>query len=436
MTQAPRCPMGGQRRSSRPGEGDGPSVEQAGGLWRLRALQPARDLLRARQQTTQAGFTAEYIPQAGMRRRPILIADGPGHDEQRSAVARFFAPAVVRERYTQAIAACADRLLDGVAGPAGFDLDDLALHYTVEVTADIVGLTHEPRRPLSRFLGLSGSRPLSLSKGRQDARDAQVAAMARRLVSFFDQPAFDLSRKDLGRSRRQWMQAAGKGLVPLATFWCFDVRPAVRQRRRTPSSDLLGQLIASGASDIDLLVEAVTYGTAGMVTTREFIAMAAWHLLTTPELAEHYRSADDNERLAVLQEVIRLEPVVGHLYRRVTEPVTITDGEHEVVLQPGDLVDVDVRRANADVPGADSGGADPLRLCPGRPMPPGVRPVGLAFGDGAHKCPGEPLALLEADILLTRLLERDPRLVREPQLGWDDLVSGYELRGMRIKLDG
>ncbi|GAB2483774.1 hypothetical protein GCM10027030_17490 [Luteococcus sediminum] len=164
--------------------------------------------------------------------------------------------------------------------------------------------------------------------------------------------------------------------------------------------------------------------------------MAAWHLLTTPELAEHYRSADDNERLAVLQEVIRLEPVVGHLYRRVTEPVTITDGEHEVVLQPADLVDVDVRRANADVPGADSGGADPLRLCPGRPMPPGVRPVGLAFGDGAHKCPGEPLALLEADILLTRLLERDPRLVREPQLGWDDLVSGYELRGMRIKLDG
>lgn len=253
--------------------------------------------------------------------------------------------------------------------------------------------------------------------------------MARRLVSFFDQPPFDLSRKDLGRSLRQWARAARKGLWPIGTYWWSDVRPAIRERRRHPSDDLIGQLIAKGWSRTDILVEAVTYGTAGMVTTREFIVMAAWHLLTTPALAQRYRVAGEDERLAILQEVIRLEPVVGHLYRRINEALVVTDGDQDYRLAPGDLVDVDVRCANTDVDD------EPLRLCPLRTLPRGVRPAVLSFGDGVHKCPGEPLALFEADVLLSRLLARNPRLVREPELGWDDLVSGYNLRGMRLVLD-
>ena len=115
-------------------------------------------------------------------------------------------------------------------------------------------------------------------------------------------------------------------------------------------------------------------------------------------------------------------------------------------LAPGDLVDIDVRCANADLDTVPGGGASegdvdgpgdepPLSLCPMRRLPAGVRPTVLTFGDGAHKCPGEPLALLEADVLLTRLLARGGQLVCEPDLGWDDLVSGYELRGMRVVLD-
>lgn len=132
----------GQRRSARPGEPTGPGVEFSRGLWRLRSLEPSRQVLRSRHKTTQAGFTAEYIPQGRLEHRPILIADGPQHDAQRSEVARFFAPAVVHQRYGDDIAACADRLLDGLSGAGGFALDDLALWFTVEVTAGIVGLTH------------------------------------------------------------------------------------------------------------------------------------------------------------------------------------------------------------------------------------------------------------------------------------------------------
>ncbi len=104
----------------------------------------ARQVLRARDLTTQAGFTAEAIPKGYLKHHPILISDGPLHDEQRSKVGRFFAPAVVAERYTAHMESCADALLDEAAAGGTFALDELALHYSVEVTADVVGLTNSP----------------------------------------------------------------------------------------------------------------------------------------------------------------------------------------------------------------------------------------------------------------------------------------------------
>ncbi len=102
-----------------------------------------------------------------------------------------------------------------------------------------------------------------------------------------------------------------------------------------------------------------------------------------------------------------------------------------MTVQPGDLLDVCIRPANAD---AEAVGTDPLDICPYRPLPSGVAAYGLTFGDGAHKCPGQPLAILESDILLTRLLRRDPVVVREPTLDWDDLIEGYTLRDFELRL--
>ena len=179
-------------------------------------------------------------------------------------------------------------------------------------------------------------------------------------------------------------------------------------------------------------MECLTYGTAGMVTTREFITMAAWHLLDDQDLADRYRAAQRPERLAILNEILRLEPVVGHLYRRATAPFTLTEGDRTWAVASGDLIDVAVRQANAD---PDAVGADALTLCPGRRLPAGVNQAGLSFGDGAHRCPGQPLAVLEADVLLTRLLAREPVVLGEPALGWDDLIAGYTLRGLRLRLE-
>ncbi|WP_418277386.1 cytochrome P450 [Isoptericola jiangsuensis] len=371
-------------------------------VWRIRSLEAARQVLRARHATTQAGFTAEAIPQGRLKHHPILVSDGPLHDEQRSKVARFFAPVVVAERYTAQMEECADRLL-GRTPPGGrLTLDELALHYTVEVTAEVVGLT-----------------------------ESSVPRMSRRLVSFFRQPPFDITRRDLGRTPRQWMLAAWNGLLPVGRFFLADVRPAIRERRRQRREDVISHLIDEGYSDVDILVECVTYGTAGMVTTREFVTMAAWHLLRDDVLRERYLVAGEQERFAILHEVIRLEPVVGHLYRRAQEPISVSDGESSWTIEAGDLVDVCVRSTNADPQATDEDGLD---LCPGRTLPRGVNAAGLSFGDGAHRCPGQPLAILESDRLLTRLLARSPRVVREPEVGWDDLIEGYTLRGLELEL--
>ena len=390
-----------QRRAVKAGEASTPRVEREGHVWRIRSLEAARQVLRARDATRQAGFTAEKIPQGYLEHHPILVSDGPGHDDQRRKVARFFAPAVV-QRYTTQMEECADRLLDEAATRGGCELDELTLLYTVEITAEVVGLT-----------------------------ESSVPKMARRLVSFFNQPEFDITRDDLGRSGRQWARAAWNGLVPIARFYLADVRPALRRRRKQPQGDVISHLLAEGYDTTGVLVECVTYGTAGMVTTREFIVMAAWHLLHDDALRARYLAAEHSERLAILNEIIRLEPVVGHLYRRATKEITISDGGQEWTVEPGHLVDVSVRAANTD---PEAVGDRPLELCPGRRVPQGVNPTVLTFGDGAHKCPGQPLAMLEADVLLTRLLPREPRIVGEPQLGWDNLIEGYWLRGFRLAL--
>ena len=371
-------------------------------MLRVRSVEAARQVLRARTQTTQAGFTAEAIPQGVLRHHPILLSDGPGHDEQRSKVARFLAPAVVAERYTAAMEAAADRLLGEARAAGTLLLDEVALLYTVEVTAELVGLTNSP-----------------------------VPRMARRLVTFFNQPPFDLTRPDLGRTRRQWMRAAANGLGPIVRFYVADVRPAIRERRRRPRRDIISHLIDEGYTDLDILVECVTYGTAGMVTTREFIAMAAWHLLGNDAVRARYLVAEEAERLAILNEIIRLEPVVGHLYRRVQQPVTFSDQGEEHTAEPGDLIDLCIRPANAD---PETVGELPLALCPGRPLPRGVNEAVLSFGDGAHKCPGQPLAMLESDVLLRRLLARPVSIVSEPTIEWDDLIAGYALRGFVLRL--
>lgn len=170
-----------------------------------------------------------------------------------------------------------------------------------------------------------------------------------------------------------------------------------------------------------------------MVTTREFISIAAWHFLERPELRERYLGAPEEERLEMLHETLRLEPVVGHLYRRATADIALESQGRQVIISEGDLINIHIYAANADEKVV---GEEPLALCPGRPIHGDRIPSMLmGFGDGHHRCPGAYIAIQETDIFLQRLLAlKTLHIERLPDVIWNDMTTGYEIRNFRIAI--
>lgn len=390
------------RKSHRPGESrEGPGVEVDGDVWRIRSLPLVRAVLRASAETTQAGFNAELATR-GRGRRPVLFMDGAEHRQARQRIARYFAPRVVQREYRDFMATRADELVAAVAARGGADLSDVTMRYSVEVAAQVLGLG-----------------------------EADMAGMSRRLSRFFT-AGLGTSGATSAPGRLQAARASALSSWLLWRFYRCDVRPAIRARRARPTGDVVSHLIQEGYQDVEILTECLTYGAAGMVTTREFIQMSVWHLLEHDDLRATYLGADREGRHAVLAELLRLEPVVGHLYRRAATTFTVDDGETRHTVPAGTLLDLDVRGANADETAV---GPDPLGLCPGRDLPPRTPAEAASFGDGYHRCPGNHIAIEESDAFLTRLLALPIRLVGTPAIRWDDLISGYEVRGLRVALD-
>jgi cytochrome P450 len=166
-----------------------------------------------------------------------------------------------------------------------------------------------------------------------------------------------------------------------------------------------------------------------MVTTREFVCLAAWHLFSDAALLAHYRASDEAGRLATLRELLRLEPVIGQLRRRATEPVELPCPGGPVTVRPGEYVALLLDDANTDPKAV---GDEPLLLRPGRAAEVGA---GLSFGDGPHRCPGAHIALLETDVFLSRLFAMDGiRMSGEPRVSFQEAIGGYEIRGLTVAL--
>ncbi len=364
-----------------------PVHRDAAGIWHVRTFAAARQLLRG-DATRQAGFKAELVerlPQKG--KTPILFLEGRPHHEQRRLTAPFFTPRAVDTRYRGLMAGLADKVIGRFAAAGRGELSAMGMEMAVGVAAEVVGLT-----------------------------DSRRSGLDQRINAFF---AGGLDGSG-GRLRRLW--GALLAQARLARFYWYDVRPAIAARAQTPREDVISHLIKQGYKDTEILTECITYGAAGMVTTREFITVCAWHLIEDEALRARYVSADEPARHALLEEILRLEPVVGTLFRRTTAAISLDDQ----VIPADALVAVDLRAVNAD-PAVS--GAAPLAIDPGRcPAHRAGAPV-MSFGDGHHRCPGSFLAIQETDIFLTRLLSLPGlRLERRPDVGWNDLVTGYELR--------
>jgi cytochrome P450 len=255
--------------------------------------------------------------------------------------------------------------------------------------------------------------------------NSSVSGMSRRLGAFF--AGDPLSRGSGPAARLRQVLAGGR----TGRFYWLDVKPAIRSRRRRPRADIISQLIEREFSDLEILTECLTYASAGMATTRELISAAAWHLLEDPELLRTYRAGDVAARRSLLEELLRVEPVVGYLRRRTTSPVTLDGTDGPLTIESGALVDLRLRMVNDDPAVLGDGGA---AVCPGRALPSSVPAAVMSFGDGHHRCPGGPLAVMESEIFLSRLFERDLVADAPPRVRWNPVSQGYDLDRFPVRL--
>ena len=352
----------------------------------------AREILRSGKMH-QAGVDADGVNTDNPEQSPVFYLDGEAHRKKRSSIARFFTSNAVATRHRPVMLRTCESIMRQFRAVGEESLDDMAHRLTVTVAAEIVGLT-----------------------------DSNPRAMAKRIAATLSSPA-------------GWKWLA-RLLAPLqmryraTNFYLRDVRPSIRERRRAPKDDIISRLIDEGYSERAIMIECMTYAAAGMVTTREFIVMAAWHLFERDTLRARFLAGDEADQTAILEEILRLEPVASMLFRRAAEEIPDFAGGPIAV---GTVFNIDLRSANSD---ESVMGACPHALDPDRSRAAKAGAGSLSFGHGSHRCPGSQVALHETRLFLDQLLRLPGiQLRRAPTMGWHEMLMSYELRNAVVVCD-
>ncbi|BCJ50479.1 cytochrome P450 [Actinoplanes sp. NBRC 14428] len=177
-------------------------------------------------------------------------------------------------------------------------------------------------------------------------------------------------------------------------------------------------------SEFELLSTIFLVMNAGYETTANLISSSVYALLKHPgQLAE--LRGDAGLIPNAVEEFLRYEsPLNLSTLRYTTEPVEIGD----TVVPAGEVVFLALASANRD----PDRFPEPDRLDIRRNAA-----AHLSFGHGIHHCVGAPLARLEGEIVLGRLLERFPRWeAAEPleQLNWRYTLQFRGLERLPVRL--
>jgi cytochrome P450 len=228
-------------------------------------------------------------------------------------------------------------------------------------------------------------------------------------------------RLKLAKLRRVW---------DMMVFWRLDVLPTVKARRKQPQDDVISTLVKENYSDTAILADVMMLCGAGMQTTREFISMAAWHMLEKPYLKDAFLDADYDGKMGILEEILRLDPIVSTLYRRAPEDLAKKAGNE---FDAGTRYGVSIRHANHD---PELVGPCPHAIDLSRKARLSDQAPMMSFGNGMHRCPGSPLAFNETLFLMDRLL-RVPgvKLASQPKMVWEPNVSTFEISNVLVTCD-
>ncbi|SDC09555.1 hypothetical protein SAMN05444678_101340 [Sphingomonas sp. YR710] len=354
----------------------------------------AREILRS-PGMRQAGTAAEDMDLTNPDQVSVFFLDGELHKTRRGQLARFFTPKAIRDRHHRVMEATTAELIAELRAAGRGQIDILSMRLACDVTAEIIGLTESAPAKLSERL-----RHIFLLQGVKNR--SGLAGLLFKANTLYRHMMFNL----------------------------FDVQRAARARRKHPKDDIISHCLELGYTDKGLLIECLTYATAGMLTTREFIAMVALHMFENESLREQFLQGDEAQQFAILEEILRLEPVTSFVYRRATKDISTSDGGQ---IKAGELYGIDLRAANTD---DHVTGDCPFAAEPGRSARQKMAGSWMSFGDGPHRCPGAQVALYETRIFIDALL-RVPgiRLVSRPQVGWCVPIQGYEVHGAIVECD-
>ncbi len=308
----------------------------------------------------------------------LLFTDPPDHTRLRALVNRAFTPRVVEDLRPR-VATIVDGLLGRAAAQGGIELvSELAYPLPVTVIAELLGVRLEDHE---RFR-------------------AWAADLAYAVEPVVPEDVLDRVR------------AASTALTAYLSA-------IAEERRRDPSADLISRLVAveehgETLSRSDLLALCQLLLVAGHLTTANLLGGAVLALLEDSEQIARLRSQPHLIESAI-EELLRYTSPTQFIGRRAVNDVAV-GGRW---IERGQMVAAMVGAANRD----SDVFSDPDRLDLARDPNPH-----LAFGRGIHFCLGAPLARLEAQVAISALLERFPRL---RLAGPAELQPTIVLRGLK-----
>lgn len=319
----------------------------------------------------------------------IVFRDPPEHTRLRRLVARAFTPSVVRAS-TEDISATIDDLIADLRDRDAVDLiREFAYPLPAVVIAQMLGVPAEDR---------------DLFKEWSDKITALV-------FGAYGQP--------------DRFESASRGMIELRDY-LLDL---IEQYERHPTDNLISVLLEHEDDDALTREELVATCTlllfGGHETTTNLIGNGVLALLAHPDQRDALR-ADPGAIGPAVEEILRYDGPARATVRLVRD-------EHEIdgrVLSPGERVFLMNGAANRD----PEAYPDPDRFDIGR------NPANhLGFGVGIHYCLGAPLARLEGQLAISKLLQAFPdlSLATDPDdLEWHGTMLSRGLVELPVALRG
>jgi cytochrome P450 len=286
----------------------------------------------------------------------MVTMDPPAHTRERALIMRLLTPKRLKENEAF-MWRLADKQLDEFAGAGRCEfISAYAQPFAMLVVADILGVPEADHGRFRDGFGLSGS-------------PGEIGG----------------ERNDHHLNSLEWLDD-----------WFADY---IEDRRRQPREDVLTRLALAtypdgSTPDVTAVVRTATFlFAAGQETTARLLAVGLKYLCEYPELQDQLRAHP--ERIPdFIEETLRIESPVKADFRLARRASSVGG----VDITPGTPVMLLNGAANRD----------PRRFeCPAefRLDRPNAKDH-IAFGRGAHSCPGGPLARVEGRVSIERILDR------------------------------